>query len=154
MTFIKTLKFTTMDNQKAVDALNEIVEINNDRVEGYETASKETDSADLKALFADLMRTSLDNLTELRAEVSRLGGKSEEGTRVGGKIFRAWMEVKAALTGNDRGAILSSCEFGEDKALETYKHVLENHTNVLTSEQLQMVREQQLNLRKDHDHVR
>lgn len=143
-----------MENSKTVDALNELIEINNDRVEGYETASKETDSADLQSLFAELARTSHHNLSELRAEVSRLGGKAEEGTRVTGKFFRAWMDVKAALTGNDRGAILSSCEFGEDKALEAYEHVFENHTAVLNGEQLEMIRNQQSKLRADHDRVR
>lgn len=143
-----------MENSKTVDALNELIEINNDRVEGYETASKETESADLKSLFAELARTSHNNLSELRSEVSRLGGKAEEGTRVTGKFFRAWMDVKAALTGNDRGAILGSCEFGEDKALEAYEHVLENHTDVLTADQLDLIREQQLDLRADHDRVR
>jgi uncharacterized protein (TIGR02284 family) len=143
-----------MDNEKTVDALNELIEINNDRVEGYETASKETESSDLKSLFAELTRTSQNNLSELRSEVGRIGGQPEEGTRVDGKFFRAWMDVKAALTGNDRGAILSSCEFGEDKALEAYEHVFEHHTDVLDSAQLEMIRTQQSNLRKDHDRVR
>jgi uncharacterized protein (TIGR02284 family) len=143
-----------MENQKTIDALNELIEINNDRVEGYDTASKETKSDELKNLFAQWSRTSQDNLSELRAEVSRLGGKPEEGTRVTGKFFRAWMDVKAALTGDDRGAILSSCEFGEDQALEAYEHVFENHTDVLTNEQLDMIRKQQTALRADHDRVR
>lgn len=143
-----------MDNQKTIDALNELVEINNDRVEGYETASQEAKSADLKSLFFELSKTSHTNLAELRAEVARLGGKPEEGTRVTGKFFRAWMDVKAALTGDDRGAILSSCEFGEDKALATYEHVFENHTDALTGDQLEMIRKEQANLRKDHDRVR
>jgi uncharacterized protein (TIGR02284 family) len=143
-----------MDNQKTVDALNELIEINNDRVEGYETASKETKSADLKALFFDLSQTSHNNLSELRSEVSRLGGKPEDGTRTTGKFFRAWMDAKAALTGDDRGGILSSCEFGEDKALEAYEHVFEHHTDALNNEQLDMIRKEQASLRKDHDRVR
>jgi len=143
-----------METQKTIDALNELIEINNDRVEGYETATKETQAADLKSLFAELSRTSQDNLSQLRAEVNRLGGKPEEGTRVTGKFFRVWMDVKAALTGDDRGAILNSCEFGEDKALEAYEHVFEHHTDQLSSEQLDMIRKQQTALRADHDRVR
>lgn len=143
-----------MDNQKTIDALNELIEINNDRVEGYETASKETKDADLKALFYELSQTSQDNLSELRSEVKRLGGTAEEGTRVTGKIYRNWMDLKAAVTGSDRGGILSSCEFGEDKALEAYEHVFENHTAVLNMEQLDMIRKEQSSLRKDHDRVK
>ena len=143
-----------MENEKSIDALNELIEINNDRLEGYDTAAKETDAADLKMLFANMKATSFDNLQELLAEVTRLGGKAEEGTRVTGKFFRAWMDVKAALTGNDRETILNSCEFGEDKALDTYEHVLEDHRESLSSEQLAMVRAQQANLRADHDRIK
>lgn len=143
-----------MENEKRIEVLNQLIEINNDRVEGYETASKETDAADLKSLFADLQSTSHNNLSALRSEVNRLGGTPEEGTRVTGKFFRAWMDVKAALTGNDRQTILNSCEFGEDKALETYENVLADDAQLLSSEQLAIIREQQSKLRADHDRVK
>jgi len=142
-----------MDNEKTIEALNSLIVINNDRVEGYETAAKETDAADLKSLFASLRSTSTENLSALRAAVTRLGGKIEEGTRTTGKFFRAWMDVKAALTGKDRQAILSSCEFGEDKALEAYEDVLEDASG-LASEELTLIRTQQSNLRADHDKVK
>lgn len=143
-----------MENEKRINVLNQLIEINNDRVEGYETASKETDAADLKSLFADLQSTSHANLSALRSEVNRLGGTPEEGTRITGKFFRAWMDVKAALTGNDRQTILNSCEFGEDKALETYENVLADEAQVLSSEQVSIIREQQSKLRADHDRVK
>ena len=110
-----------MENSKNISALNKLIEINNDRVEGYETASKEANESDLKSLFGELAATSHKNLSELRSEVKRLGGTPEEGTRVTGKFFRAWMDVKAAFTGNDRHTILDSCEFGEDIAVKTYQ---------------------------------
>jgi len=142
-----------MENSKNIDALNKLIEINNDRIEGYETASKEAKDTDLKILFGELAATSHKNVSELSAEVTRLGGKPEEGTRVTGKFFRAWMDVKAALTGNDRHAILDSCEFGEDKALETYESVLEKG-NELSGEHTQLVSQQQTTLRADHDRVK
>lgn len=142
-----------MENSKSISALNELIEINNDRVEGYETASGETKESDLLALFAGLKSTSQQNLTELRAEVNRLGGTPEEGTRVTGKFFRAWMDVKAALTGNDRQGILNSCEFGEDKALGTYESVLDD-TEGLSADLVALIRKQHTALRSDHDRVK
>ncbi|RYZ28665.1 MAG: PA2169 family four-helix-bundle protein [Chitinophagaceae bacterium] len=142
-----------MENSKQISALNNLIEINNDRVEGYETAAKETNDTDLQRLFATLKVTSFDNLSELRAEVLRLGGEVEEGTRVTGKFFRVWMDVKAALTGNNRGVILDSCEFGEDKALEAYETALENRAD-LSSEQVMLIQSQQVKLRADHDRVK
>ena len=142
-----------MEASKNIKSLNELIKINNDRVEGYETAASETEDADLKLLFANLKATSLANLSDLRTEVLRLGGEVEEGTRITGKFFRVWMDVKAALTGNDRGAILDSCEFGEDKALSTYKDALENRED-LSPEYVTLVQKQQIELRADHDKVK
>lgn len=143
-----------MENKKSIDVLNKLIEINNDRVEGYETASKETDEQDLKTLFDQLAQTSEQCRTELAAEVEHLGGEVIEGTKVTGKFFRVWMDVKAALTGKDRKAILNSCEFGEDAAVNTYKKVLENDAEDLTDDQLSMVQEQYALLKADHDTVR
>ena len=103
-----------MENEKAIDVLNTLVEINNDRIEGYETATKETNEPDLKVLFTKLAETSQDCRIELEREVELLGGTPAKGTKVSGKFFRAWMDVKAAITGKDRKAILESCEYGED----------------------------------------
>jgi len=83
-----------------------------------------------------------------------LGGTPEEGTRVTGKFFRAWMDVKAALTGNDRHEILASCEYGEDKAQQTYEDVLETYSNDLNAEQISMIQSQKSKLRVDHDKVK
>ncbi len=143
-----------MKNQKSIDALNTLIEINNDRVEGYETASKETKETDLKTLFAQLAQTSHACKAELEEEVQALGGTPVEGTKVSGKFFRAWMDVKAALTGNDRKTILNSCEFGEDKAVETYKKVMEEDARELTTDQLALVEEQHKLIRADHDTVK
>ncbi|MGV9003193.1 PA2169 family four-helix-bundle protein [Flavobacterium sp.] len=142
-----------MEASKNIKALNALIEINNDRVEGYETAATETKDADLKILFANLKATSLANLSDLRTEVLRLGGEVEEGTRITGKFFRVWMDLKAALTGNDRAAILDSCEFGEDQALSTYKNALENRED-LSTEYVALIQKQHQELRADHDKVK
>lgn len=142
-----------MDNSKCIDKLNKLVEINNDRVEGYETAAKEMENGELHTLFGKLAATSHNNLSELRAQVNKLGGEATEGTRVTGKFFRAWMDVKAALSSNERQTVLDSCEFGEDKALEAYNDVLED-PQCLSPELLMMIQKQQSALRQDHDHVK
>ena len=40
-----------MDNEKTIAALNSLIQINNDRFEGYDTAFRETEEQDLKTLF-------------------------------------------------------------------------------------------------------
>jgi uncharacterized protein (TIGR02284 family) len=143
-----------MKNEEAIKVLNKLVEINNDRIEGYETAMNETDESDLKAIFNQFLGTSRKCKQELEAEVTRLGGTPEEGTKNSGKFFRAWMDVKAALTAHDRKAILGSCEFGEDNAVGTYEKVLKNDLEDLNPDQITMIRNQYNQIKADHDKVR
>ena len=143
-----------MENEKTIAALNTLVTINNDRIEGYETASKETEEQDLKTLFAQFSSTSQKCKQELTSEVNKLGGTVAEGTLTIGKFFRVWMDVKAALTGKDRKAILNSCEYGEDQAKETYEKVLEDDIENLNLEQQTMIKAQHISLKADHDKVK
>jgi uncharacterized protein (TIGR02284 family) len=143
-----------MDNEKTIDVLNTLIEINNDRIEGYETASKETEEDDLKHLFSSLTETSEKCREELTQEVERLGGTPIEGTKVTGKFFRTWMDVKAALTGKDHKSILSSCEYGEDVAVDTYDKVLKNETEHLSADLRTMIEEQRELIKADHDEVK
>ena len=134
--------------------LNTLIQINNDRIEGYETASKETEEQDLKALFAKFSQTSKNCNNELIQEVRKLGGQPTEGTKNTGKFFRVWMDVKAALTGKDRKAILNSCEYGEDVAVETYKKALSDNFSDLSAEQQKIINTQHALIKADHDKVK
>jgi uncharacterized protein (TIGR02284 family) len=139
-----------MKNGKTIDILNKLLEINNDRLDGYETALNETEEHDLKTMLARLARTSHRNGQELSAEIIRLGGTPTESTKTTGKLFRAWMDVKAAFARKDPEAIVSSCEFGEDAALETYKEVLSGDLDYLSNDQQTLVRVQYSLLKADH----
>lgn len=143
-----------METKKTIDVLNKLLEINNDRIEGYETASKETSDHELKTLFAKFARTSNKCRQELREEIVRLGGTPTDDTKTTGKFFRVWMDVKAAFTGNDRKTIFNSCEFGEDHAVDTYEDVLKNDLENLSSEQQALIKAEFTAIKSDHDTVK
>lgn len=138
---------------KTVEALNRLVEINNDRIEGYETAASETDEQALKSLFSRFARASHTCRKELANEITSLEGTPTEGTKNSGKLFRIWMDVKVSLTANDRKAIFNSCEFGETNARETYEHVLKHDREHLDSYHINMINTQMSLLKGDHDQV-
>ena len=140
----------TMEKEKTVDVLNDLVEINNDRIEGYEKAGKETEEQDLKTLFMKFAHTSQKNKEELASEIYRLGGEPSEDTKISGKFFRVWMDVKASLSGKDRKAILNSCEYGEDNAVETYEKVLKDDLEYLSVEEITMITAQYALIKADH----
>jgi len=143
-----------MNKEKSIEVLNSLIEINNDRIEGYETAEKETAELDLKTLFAQFAKTSKKCKVELVNEVHKLGGIPAEGTRTTGKLYRAWMDIKATLTGKNRKAILSSCEFGEDVAANIYKKVLKDNDADLSAEQNSLIGTQHSAIKADHNKVK
>jgi uncharacterized protein (TIGR02284 family) len=133
-----------MENEIAINVLNSLIVINNDRIEGYETAAQETEETDLKDLFARLSETSKMCKNELVAEVQKLGGTPEEGTRATGKFFRVWMDFKAFLMGKDRISILNSCEYGENAAQDAYKDAFDEPAELTATQQAMITKQKAL----------
>jgi uncharacterized protein (TIGR02284 family) len=142
-------------NENAIEVLNDLIQINNDRVEGYKRAIKEADASDvdLKAIFQRMEDESRQYLAELNREVVKLGGEPASGTTVSGKIYRAWMDVKATFTGSDRLAVLENCEFGEDAAQKAYKEALESDEE-LSLDLRQLISNQKASLKVSHDTIK
>ncbi len=141
-----------MNNDNCIDALNSLVTINNDRIQGYETAIDETEDQDLKTSFAKFIHTSQECKSDLVNAVTKLGGTPDDGTRLDGKIYRAWMDFKAMVTGKDRKAILNSCEYGEDVAVNAYERAMKDED--LSVEHSTLVAAQYAKIKADHDTVR
>jgi uncharacterized protein (TIGR02284 family) len=112
--------------EKSVEVLNDLVEINNDRIAGFGHASKDLgdDNMDLKALFQTFREESRYNVEELNTAIRQSGGDPDTGTSGAGTIHRTWLDVKATFTGHDRKSILEECERGEDAIKKAYQDAL------------------------------
>ncbi|OCX54659.1 aldehyde dehydrogenase [Mucilaginibacter sp. PPCGB 2223] len=144
-----------METKEAtIDVLNDLVQINNDRIAGYERAIKEAgdENADLKEVFSRFIADSHQCKMELGTEIQALGEDMDTGSTTSGKIYRAWMEVKAVFTGNGRKAILESCEYGEDAAQRAYREALDD--DELPAFLREIITRQQMRLRSDHDEIK
>jgi len=139
----------TMQNK---ETLNDLIEINNDRIEGYNKASEQTKDEDLRTLFSKMSAQSSVLAGELKQLVRGEGDEPEEGTTFRGKIYRAWMDVKATFSGKDRKSVLDSCEFGEDAAQRAYKSALEDDD--LSSDVRMVIEKQKGILREAHDKIK
>jgi uncharacterized protein (TIGR02284 family) len=140
--------------EMTVDILNDLVLINNDRIEGYDRALKElgADNADLRPLFTKYIGQSHQCKMELGTEVQAFGEEMEAGTTNSGKLYRAWMDVKAVFTGHDRKAILENCEAGEDAAQKAYRTALKD--DELPTYLREIITRQQGVLRTAHDEMK
>lgn len=142
--------------QKTIEILNDLVEINNDRIIGYEHAIEELKSgdADLKTLFASMIDESRQARMALGKEVQVLGGEMESGTSTtnSGKIYKAWMDIKAVFTGHDRKTVLNNCEFGEDAAQKAYSVALSFED--LPAYLREMLSKQKQTFKGSHDEIK
>ncbi len=113
-------------NEQTIDALNDLVRINHDRVRGWELAIKDSEGVDvdIKTMSHQKISDSKGYLQVLEGFVRQMGGTPATDSTVSGKLFRVWMDFKATITGKDREAILNSCAFGEKAAVEAYEEAL------------------------------
>lgn len=143
-----------MNLEKQAETLNDLILINNDRVKGYQKAIDELkpEDADLAGTFQERVNQSRLFGEELETHVYRSGEEVAEGTMASGKIYRAWMDIKAFFSGNNRKAILENCEFGEDAALRAYEEALKCEN--LTPVQRTLVIRQQAEIQASHNKVK
>jgi uncharacterized protein (TIGR02284 family) len=146
---------TMQISEQNTEMINDLIEINNDRVEGFEKAGADLDEqdSDLATLFNQLASESRQNASELTRIVQDSGFAPVEGTSTSGALHRAWIDIKSTFTGSDREAILDECERGED-AIKTAYHDALNAETAPGEELLQVLRRQQQGINAGHDRIK
>ena len=138
-----------------ISALNDLIKINNDRVEGYQKAIELNKDTDLVKIFEDNIAQSKANVNQLIEEIHVLGGSPSEGTTVGGKFYRTWMNVKAMVSTPDRLSVLADCERGEDVATAAYRDALDDKELIWKEPDLvKLLEKQNTALKAAHDKIK
>ena len=143
------------NNDDEIDVLNDLVQINNDRIEGYQKAIEDTKNlgSDYQSVFSQMIEQSRRYKQELVSIISSKGGDAErDSTTNSGKIYRVWMDMKSAFAGKSDKSALELCEFGEDAAQKAYKAALE--LDDLPVYIREMLEEQQQILKASHDEIK
>jgi len=137
----------------ATGLLNDLIEINNDRVAGFEKAIADIkdENIDLKQIFQGYAEQSRKNGQELAAIIGD-AEDVETGNSVSGTLHRAWIDVKSIFGGTDRESILSEAERGEDAIKKAYQDALTSEE--LPSNALEKVRSQALEINAAHDEIK
>ncbi len=128
------------------EIINDIIKINNDRIEGYRKAIDLATSHGLDKLlptFQKCIEQSTEFIAELTPYVELEGKEPTDSTMLSGKLFRVWMGIKVTITGDDERSLLETCEQGEDAFKSTYQtalaegsHELSQHVHSLINTQL------------------
>jgi uncharacterized protein (TIGR02284 family) len=114
-----------MDNSKAIETLNDIIQITEDSHEGYRESAKDAKDADLKSLFNDLATQRSSMVRELQDHVRSLGGEPKDSGTILGGAHRFFVNLKSAVAGQDREAILAEVERGESEAVRRHENALQ-----------------------------
>ena len=137
-------------SEKAIDVINDLIKINNDRVAGFEKAGTDLENDDngLIPVFNKLAGESQQYVAELTDIARQHGDVVAEGTSTSGDLHRAWIDIKATFTGHDLLAVLNECERGEDAAKAAYRDALDPE-NELNFELTQVLQRQQQDQRME-----
>jgi len=141
--------------EKSVEILNDLIEINNDRIAGFTHAAKDLgdNDSDLTSLFQSFKEESRQNVQELSTAINQIGGEADFDTSSSGALHRAWLDVKATFTGHDRKSVLAECERGEDAIKRAYESALA-YDGGLSPEQTPLVLRQQAGIIAAHDKIK
>ncbi|MDB6143789.1 MAG: aldehyde dehydrogenase [Pseudomonas sp.] len=142
-------------NKEAISLLNDLIETSKDGEKGFHTSAEDIKTPSVKSYFISRSQECATAVRELQAEVRVLGGDPETSSSVSGSLHRAWVDLKAAVTGKSDEAILNEVERGEDHALKAYKEALvkaqEKH---LPTSVIGLIQKQLLGAERNHDHVK
>jgi uncharacterized protein (TIGR02284 family) len=146
-----TVASDEMSRDDVVACLNNLIETAKDGQEGFREAAQGVEDGELQSLFNEASQERAQFVGELQRLVATYGGDAETEGSTLGAIHRGWMDLKAAITGNDAKDILSECERGEDSAVSNYKEALEYR---LPSDVQTVIERQFQAVKARHDQVR
>lgn len=112
------------DKEKSLSALHDLVATCKDGQKGYQDASEHIENEELKTILYRLSQQRTLFEAELKDEIRRLGGNTDESSSVTGTAHRVWMNIKSGIRGNDTDAILEECKRGDKAAIERYEAAL------------------------------
>ena len=130
-------------NKEIQHILENLIKLNNDRIEAYSRAIEDTDNPELAELFGYYADQSRQFKAELNSEMINYGGLIPTDTTLMGQIHRAWLDLKAAVSTPDSRAILNSCEFGENSIIREYDKLLLSEEVVIPIELRHVMARQQ-----------
>jgi uncharacterized protein (TIGR02284 family) len=140
-----------LDNSDVISTLNNLIETCKDGQNGFQTAADGVKNTELKTLFHAYGQQRAQFAAELQAEVRRLGGDPSQTGSVAATLHRGWINIKAAVTGEDEAAVIAECERGEDSAVRNYQEAI----NAGLPEDIRAIVERQyMEVKEAHDRIR
>jgi len=138
-----------MNNEKTTDILNDLLNITNDRIAGFETVEGKVweSYSDLKGEYDHMISESKIMKNELINLIQDKGGKADDSATTAGALHRTWIDLKNSFTGGkNEKSTLENVVYGEKNAVEAYEKALSSgdlcsESTKLLSNQLRQLRD-------------
>lgn len=140
----------TQFSEKTTSHLQDLIRINIDSAEGFETSAETVSEPRLASLFRDMALLRTRFAAQLQDVVS-LDEEPRDSGSVMGTAHRWWLQVRGAITSENAYAVLAEAERGEDAIKEAYEKAL---AEVVEPDIRRLLEDQYLDVKAGHDRVR
>lgn len=146
-----TTATTTTMNDKTIEGLQNLIEVNLDSGNGFETVAENIENKDIAAYFRRCGQRRQSFASELQSYVRANGEEPKDSGSMKGKLHRWWTDLRGSVQSGDEHAMLAEAERGEDVIKHTYEDVLKETAGSPLNSLLQ---QQWLSVKQDHDLIR
>jgi len=115
-------------HKEHAEALQVLLQKNFDAEKGFKKAITKTENDSLKEFLKRQAVKHNRFATELDKEIRSLNEHPKEEGSFTGKLSRAWMDIKVAVSGDHDEAILEECVRGEKDSAKEYEEALDENT--------------------------
>lgn len=110
-----------MDKSHDIDVTNTLIATTLDSMKGYREAAEDSEVSNHVAFFRAMAEDRSKVASDLQEHVRSLGGDARTESSTAGAVHRTWLDIKAAITGNDEEAVIREVERGEDYIKEKFE---------------------------------
>src|SRR5688572_3488677 len=136
-----------MNNNEVIEILNGLIQTCRDGQEGFRTAAENIRNSEFRRLFNIFSQQRAQFVSELQAEVHRLGGTPEET----GSRGRGWPNVERTVSRGSEASLIMECHRGEEAAVNNYEEVLKAD---LPLDVQYVVKRQYMDIKDAYDRIR
>ncbi len=113
-----------MTKDETLKILDDLTQTAKDGSEGYRLSAEAVDDVQLSAIFLEFSAQREAFVSELQGLSAGFGGDPADSATLVGSLHRGWINLKQAISSNDRAAVLAECQRGDEHAVESYEDAI------------------------------
>lgn len=141
----------SLSTDETIKVLNQLISICYDGIKGFRDAYEHVRDTHLKSVLSELARERESIVFAFQTEVKDLGGTPKEEGSLMGVAHRLYMDLKSAVSSDDRKSILDEVARGEEYTLSRFQEALDKDLPLDVKSIIQL---QYAQVQKSYDRVR